>query len=353
MIAEGKQTAIIVCEGTGMWPRLKCHKHNRIIRTLLVALFCCTIAAMLASEPAWADDFPVKPIRLIVPYPAGGGVDLVGRTLAQGMSLELGQQVIIENKPGAGTVIGSDLVARSAPDGYTLLVNSSAHAINATLVKNLPYSNEASFDSVGLIGRAPVVLVVRAASPFKTLGDVLVQARRTPGTLTYGSSGNGTSVHLSGELFKSMAKVDITHVPYRGASPAFNDLLGGQIDMVFGTVAGMGSFVESGRMRALAVSSRQRSRQSPGTPTVDESGVPGYGSEVWYAVFAPVGTPRPAIDRLNRALNIATQSDLFRKRILAEGLVPAPGTPDDLTAYVRSEEMRWRDVINAAHVTMD
>ncbi len=332
---------------------LGCHKQALcgVKVALLIALFVC--AGALTPARVIAQSFPAKPIRLVLPYPAGGGVDLVGRTVAFGMSQELGQQVIVENKPGAGTVIGTDLVARSAPDGYTLLLNSSAHAINASLVKNLPYSNVTSFDSIGLIGRAPVVLVVRAASPFNTLGDVLTQARRTPGTLTYGSSGNGTSVHLSGELFKSMAKVDLTHVPYRGASPAYNDLLGGQIDMVFGTVAGVGSFVENGRMRALAISSSKRSPMSPQTPTFDEAGVPGYVSEVWYAVFAPAGTPQAVIERLNRALNAATQSDLFKKRLEAEGLLAAPGTPDELTNYVRSEETRWRDVINEAHVTTD
>lgn len=309
---------------------------------------------LLASGRAAAEGaFPSRPLRIVVPFTPGGGTDLVARTVAEGMAKELGQPVIVENKPGAGTVIGSDTVAKAQGDGYTLLITTSAHAINSSLVKNLPYSTEKSFTNVSLLARGPNMLVTSPNKPYKSVKDVIEAARANPGKLTYGSSGNGTAVHLAGELFKMLAKVDITHVPYRGAGPAYTDLMGGQIDLVFATAAGAGKFVESGKMRALAVTSKARSASWPQVPTIAEAGVPGYEADVWYALFASGGTPPEIVARLNAAARKAIHSSLFQQRVASEGLVASPTTPEELTRYVRSEEARWRKVVVEGGVSID
>lgn len=317
------------------------------------SLACPSFLVLASGRAAAQGAFPSRPIRIVVPFTPGGGTDLVARTVAEGMSRDLGQPVIIDNKPGGGTVIGSDMVAKAPGDGYTLLVTTSAHAINSSLVKNLPYSTEKSFADVSLVARGPNMLVTNPAKPYRTVKDVIDFARANPGKLTYGSSGNGTAVHLAGELFKMMAKVDITHVPYRGAGPAYNDLMGGQIDLVFATAAGAGKFVESGKMRALAVTSQARSPSWPQVPTFAESGLPGYEADVWYAVFASGGTPPEIVARLNTAVRRAIDSPIFRDRVASEGLIAAPSTPEELTRYVRAEEARWRKVVVAGKVSID
>jgi tripartite-type tricarboxylate transporter receptor subunit TctC len=317
------------------------------------SLACPSFLALASSRAAAQGAYPSRPIRIVVPFTPGGGTDLVARTVAEGMSRELGQPVIIDNKPGGGTVIGSDLVAKAPGDGHTLLLTTSAHAINSSLVKSLPYSTDKSFTDISLVARGPNMLVTHPSKPYRTVKDVIDAARANPGKLTYGSSGNGTAVHLAGELFKLLAQVDITHVPYRGAGPAYNDLMGGQIDLVFATAAGAGKFVESGKMRALAVTSQARSPSWPQVPTFAESGVPGYEADVWYAVFASGGTPAPIAARLNAAVRRAIEAPLFRDRVASEGLIAAPSTPEELTRYVRAEEARWRKVVVAGKVTID
>ena len=312
-----------------------------------------SLLALASGRAAAQGSFPSRPIRIVVPFTPGGGTDLVARTVAEGMARDLGQPVIVDNKPGGGTVIGSDLVAKAPGDGYTLLITTSAHAINSSLVKNLPYSTDKSFADVSLVARGPNMLVTHPNSKFRTVKDVIDFARANPGKLTYGSSGNGTAVHLAGELFKMLAKVDITHVPYRGAGPAYTDLLGGQIDLVFATAAGAGKFVEAGKMRALAVTSQARSPSWPQVPTFAESGVPGYEADVWYAVFATGGTPPDIVARLNAAVRRAVDSQIFRDRVASEGLVPSPSKPEELTRYVRAEEARWRKVVVEGKVSID
>lgn len=329
--------------------------RRRLVTLAGASLASAALPAFLALTPktAAAQAFPSRPVRIIVPFTAGGGTDLVARTLADGMARELGQTVLVENKPGGGTVIGSDLVAKAPGDGYTLLLATSAHAINTSLVKNLPYSTQKSFADIALVGRGPNMLVTRADRPYKTVKDVIDAARANPGRLSYGSSGNGTSVHLAGELFKMMAKVDLTHVPYRGAGPAYTDLLGGQIDFVFATAAGVGKFVESGKMRAIAVTSAVRSPAWPDVPTIAESGLPGYEADVWYALFASGGTPPEVLARLNTAVRRATETPVFRSRVESEGLLTAVSSPEELTRYVRAEEARWRKVVLEARITID
>lgn len=322
-------------------------------RRLVIAGGMLGALTLFTPASALAQSFPSKPLRLVIPYPPGGGTDLVGRTLADGLSRDLGQPVIVENKSGAGTVIGSDYVAKSSADGYTILLNTSVHAINPSLVPKLPYNTEKAFAPIAMVGTAPNVLVTHPNNQFKTLKDVITYAKANPGKLTYGSSGNGTAVHLAAELFKYMANVDITHVPYRGASPALTDLMGGQLDFVFATAASSGKLVENGRLRAIALTSAKRSPNWPDTPTFAEAGVPGYDADVWYALFAPAGTPPEVIARLNAATKRAVQYDVFRKRVEAEGLVSAVGTPQELGAFVRAEEARWRKVVQVSHVHID
>lgn len=340
---------------SAMRPQPRIKRTQRGFRRAILATAACMIGTltMLGSHSVQAQSFPSKPLRIVIPYTPGGGTDLVGRTLADGLARELGQPVIVENKAGGGTVIGSDYVAKSNADGYTLLLTTSAHAINSSLVPKLPYSTEKSFAPVALVGSAPNMLVTRPDKPFKTVKDVITYAKANPGKLTYGSSGNGTAVHLAAELFKNMAKLDLTHVPYRGASPALSDLLGGQIDFVFATVASAGKLVESGRLHSIAVTSAARSPSWTEVPTFAESGVPGYVAEVWYAMFAPAGTPPEVVARLNSAVKRAVRYDTFRKRVEAEGLVSAVGTPEELAAFVRSEEARWRKVVQESRITID
>jgi len=309
----------------------------------------------LAGRPGGAfaaDAFPSRVIRLVVPFTAGGGTDLVARTLGLGMGEDLGQTLVVDNKPGGGTVIGSDTVAKAPPDGYTLLLTTSALPINATLVKKLPYDTVRDFAPVALICRGPNVLVSRPDSPHRTVADVVRAAKANPGKLTYGSSGNGTAVHLAGELFKNLAGIDITHVPYRGAGPAMTDLLGGQIDFVIGTPGGTGKFVESGKMRAIAITSAERSPVFKDVPTIAET-LPGYEADVWYALYAPGGTPPEVIARLNAAVVKAARASEFRQRVEAEGLSVATNTPREMTAFERAEEARWRQVIQQGRISTE
>lgn len=309
---------------------------------------------MLGLHGAMAQQYPTRqPIRLVVPFAAGGGTDQIARALAAGMAKDLGQSVIVDNRPGAGTIIGTDAVAKSPPDGYTLLVATFAHAVNPSLQPKLPYAQATAFAPVSLIGRSLNVLVVRPDRPYQSVAALRDAARREPGKLSYGSFGNGTSAHLAAELFKSLAGVDITHVPYRGASPALTDLLGGQIDVMFSTAASVAPYLRSGRLKALAVTSAERSPALPDVPTVAQAGVPDYVAESWYGVYAPAGTPAEVIARLNTALRQAAGTDAFRARAEEEGLVVTASPPEALTRYVASEQQRWHKVIRDARITAD
>lgn len=304
-----------------------------------------TIALIVGLSSAHA--FPDKPIKLVVPFAPAGGTDLIARTLAVEMAKELGQPVVVDNKPGASTLIGTDLVAKSAPDGYTLVVSSIAHAVNPSLMTKMPYSTEKDFAPVSMIVRSPNVLVVRADSPFKSLKDVIAAAKADPDKLTYASPGNGTSSHLAGALFADMAKVQIKHVAYKGSGPALTDLLGGQTDMIFATSGSVGSFIDSGKLRALAITSAERSSAYPCVPTVAEAGVPGYATEGWYGFYAPAGTPAAVIDKLNAATRKAASSEIFRSKVVSEGMVVQTGTPAEFDAFVRAEIVRWSKIVKA------
>jgi tripartite-type tricarboxylate transporter receptor subunit TctC len=331
---------------TRLHPTFSIRILNKACATLAIVLAACIAMPALAA-------FPDKPLKLIVPFSPGGGTDQVTRAVADGMSKELGQPVIVENKPGAGTVIGTDFVARSPADGYTMVMATFAHAVNPGLLPKLPYDTDKAFAPVILVGRSPNILVVRNESPYRTVKDLLAAAKANPGKLTFGSQGNGTSAHLAGELFKSLGGVSMTHVPYRGAGPALTDLLGGQIDMMFATAAAARSLVEGGKLRAIAVTTSDRSPAWPNVPTIGESGVPSYAAESWYGLYAPAGTPVSVVERLNAAVKRAVQSDNFKKRIQSEGLTINAGAPDELGRYVHGEETRWRKVVKDAHITAE
>ncbi len=312
------------------------------------------LMAVAAPLPALAA-FPDKPIRLVVPFAPGGGTDLIARAMGVTMGEDLGQPVLVDNKPGGGTIIGTDLVAKSAPDGYTLVMATMAHAVNPSLHKKLPFDTDKAFSPVMLVGRSPNVLVVKPDSPIKTVQDLIAAAKARPGKLNYASQGPGTSAHLAGELFKKLAKVDITHVPYRGAGPAITDLLGGQVDAMFATAAAVAPHLESGKLRAVAVTTAQRS-QAPAlskVPTIAEGGVPNYVADSWYGLFAPAGTPPAVIARLNAAAKKAVQTEAFRKRAEQEGLAVGGGTPEEFGRYVKGESERWSKVIKEANIIVD
>jgi tripartite-type tricarboxylate transporter receptor subunit TctC len=319
---------------------------------ILFALAACIVASALPNDAALAG-YPDRIVKIVVPFAPGGGTDTVARTLAQEMAKDLGQSVIIENKPGAGTIIGTQSVATSDPDGYTLLMGTFANAVNPSLNAKLPYDPHKDFAPVALVARSFNIVVVNAKSPYRSVADLIAAAKAEPDKLSYGTYGTGTSAHLAGELFKSLAKVNLTTVPYKGAAPAITDLLGGQIQVMFTTVASAASLIESGQLRALAVTSAERSPAFPDVPTVAEAGVSGYSAESWYGLFAPAKTPPEIIDRLNKAAATAVKAEAFKKLGVNEGLVMVASPPAELDRYFRGEEERWRKVIENAGIKVE
>jgi tripartite-type tricarboxylate transporter receptor subunit TctC len=306
------------------------------------------ISPLLAANALAA--YPERAIRIVVPFAPGGGTDVIARSLAQEMAKDLGATIIVENKPGAGTIIGTQTVAASEPDGYTLLMATFANAVNPSLNAKLPYDPHKDFAAVALIARSFNIVVVNPASPIKSVADLVAAAKSDPDKLSYGTYGTGTSAHLAGELFKNMAKVNLTTVPYKGAAPAITDLLGGQIQVMFTTVASAASLIAAGQLRALAVTSAERSPAFPELPTVAEAGVPGYVAESWYGLYAPAKTPDDIIDRLNKSAARAVRSEAFKKLGVNEGLVMVASEPAELDRYVRGEEEHWRKVIHDANI---
>ena len=325
----------------------------RIGKRSLPLLAVAALAFVVAEvRPALAI-YPERMIRIVVPFAPGGGTDVVARTLAQQMERDLGVSVMIENKPGAGTIIGTQAVAASRPDGYTVLMGTFSHAVNSSLNAKLPYDPHRDFAAVALVARSFNIVVVNPKSPVRTIADLIAAAKASPGKMTFGTFGVGTSAHLAGELFKDMAKVNLTAVPYKGAAPAITDLIGGQIDVMFTTVASAAALVESGQLRAIAVTSAERSPAFPQLPTVAEAGVPGYAAESWYGLFAPAGTPADVVERLNRSAASAVQSEAVKKLSVNEGLVTVALPPEALDRFVRGEEDRWRRVISEAGIRLE
>ncbi len=309
------------------------------------------VLASLVLPAAAQAPWPTKPITFVVPFAPGGNTDTLARLIGQKLSPVLGQPIVVENKPGAGGNVGSGFVAKAKPDGYTILGGTiSSHAINASVYPDLPYDVVKSFEPVILIGAGPLVLVTSANTPYKSLQDIIAAAKAKPGELTFASAGLGTSPHLAGELFKIIAQIDMRHVPYRGSGPAVTDVVAGHVPLMFDTALVVGSHVRAGKLRALAVASSKRLDGMPEVPTAAESGVQGFEVGTWQAIFAPAGTPKPIVQRLNTEIaQILKQPDIQAK--LAElGLSPSGGTPEELGEFQKAEIAKWAKVVKEANV---
>lgn len=318
---------------------------------LAVAL---VMAAALPPLQVAAQSFPTKPIRIIVPYPPGGALDITARTIAPELSRTLGQPVVIENRSGAGGNVGSAEVARAAPDGYTLLaITSAIHAINPALYSKMAFDPRTDLTPVVPLVLLNNVLVVHPSVGANSVRELVALAKSQPGKLTFASSGSGTTVHLSGEMFKSMAGIDVLHVPYKGSAPAVTDLLGGQVNMMFENIPAITPHIRSGKVRPLAVTGTKRSTLFPDIPTVAESGLQGYESRVMYGLVAPAGTPREIIDKLNAAAVNGANSTAFRERLEPLGYEIVPGSPEAMRDMLRAEVDRWAPVIKASGARAD
>lgn len=311
------------------------------------------IAGLLFAAQAQAA-FPERPVTLVVPFAAGGSTDVVARVIAEKMSEDLGQQVVVQNVAGAGGSLGAGNVARAEPDGYTILMGTVAtHALNPLILKNKPYDAEADFAPVSLLVLVPNVLVVNPELPAKSVEELLALLKAEPDKWSYASSGNGTPLHLSGELFKSMAGVTMEHIPYKGSGPALNDLLGNQVSIMFDNLPSSSAHIKAGTLKALAVTTAERAPSFPDVPTMAEAGLPGYETYTWNALFAPKDTPKDVVDRLNAAANKAMADPGVAERMKEFSATIVASTPDELAAHVKAEIAKWTPVVKEANVQMD
>ena len=311
------------------------------------------IAAFLSFSAA-AQSYPSKPIRLIVPFAAGGGNDNVARLVGKRLADGLGQPVVVDNRPGAGGVVGAELAAKSAPDGYTLFLGGvGSHAINPNLHEKLPYDPIKDFAPVALLAQAPLVLVVHPSVPAKSVAELTAYARAHPGKLNFASNGNGSSSQLAAVMFDSMAGVEMVHVPYKGLSPALADLLSGQVQLMFSSVVAILPHIKAGKLRGLAVTGTKRLASLPGLPTIAESGLPGYEASSWYGILAPAGTPRDIVMKLNAELAKALEQPEVRNSLLAEGAEPVGGSPEAFAAHIRAEKERLGKLIRDAKIRLE
>jgi len=324
---------------------------NRPAQGFALGLF---VGALAWLPNAGAQEYPTKPIRLVITYPPGGNTDLVGRALALKLGEFMGQQVVVDNRGGAGGVLGSMITAQSAPDGYTIMLGTSAGmVINPLLSRKLTYDPVKDFAPVSMVVIVPQLLVINPQLPVKNVRELIAFAKAKPGYLNAGSSGVGTPNHFGTELLKWLAGVDIVHVPYKGGAPALTDLLGGQIQMAFSSVPAVLPHIKAGRLVALGVGSAKRSPALPNIPTIAEAGVPGYEYTTWYGVFAPAKTPRTLIARLNAEIVKAMETPDIKDRFTALGGDPDPGTPEELRAYMANESAKWAKIIKAANIRVE
>jgi len=319
-----------------------------MVRHVLAAL-----AASIALS-AFAQSYPSKPIRLIVPFAAGGGNDNIARLVGKRLNESLGQPLVIDNRPGAGGVLGAELAAKSAPDGYTLFLGGvGSHAVNPNLIEKLSYDPIRDFAPVILLARAPLILVVHPSVPAHTFAELVAYARKNPGKLNFASNGNGSSAQLAAVMFDSMAGADMVHVPYKGLAPALTDLLSGQVQLMFSSVVAILPHIKAGKLRALAVTGEKRMASLPDVPTVAESGFPGYEASSWYGILAPAGTPHEIVARLNAEFSKALAQPEVRNNLLADGAEPVGDTPEEFAAYIRSEKERMGKLIRDAKIRME
>ena len=322
-------------------------------RHLLALLALAGLGLTAQAQPA-APDWPNKPIRWVVPFPPGGAMDAIARTLGEKAGKTLGQPFVIENRPGAGGNIGADYVAKQPGDGYTMMITSIGMATNKPLYSKLSYDPIKDFAPVSLLAVVPNVLVTNATQPdVKTVKDVIAAARKAPGKLTYASAGNGTSIHLAGEVFTSLAQVEMLHIPYKGSGPAVSDLLGGQINYMFDSITSARPHIESGKLRALGVTTAKRSSALPNVPTIAEAGLPGYEVSPWFAVFMPAATPKAIVTKLNAALLAAMKDPEVVKRFESIGAEPVGSTPDELAKHLARESERWTKLITERNIKLD
>ena len=316
------------------------------LRSITVSI---ALALTAATSGAYAQGYPNKPLHLIVPFAAGGTGDVLGRLLASTMSEGPGQPVVVEFKPGAGTTLGTDFVAKSPPDGYTILLSASTTmSINASLYGKLPYDTLKDLAPVSLLASIPNMLVANLALPGNTVQELIALAKASPGKLNYASPGSGTTPHLAGELFKTAAGINMVHVPYKGAGPAIIDVLGGHVPMLFDNIPSVQPQVNSGKMKAIAVTSAKRSPAMPNVPTFAESGLAGFEANSWWAILAPAGTPKEVITRLNAEVVKALNDAGIRERFLGLGADPAPSTPEECGAHIRGEVAKWAVIVKAS-----
>ena len=313
------------------------------------------LGALSASASVWvaAQQYPTRSIRFIVPFPPGGGNDIVGRIVAQKLADGLGQSVVVDNRGGAGGTIGTDLAAKSPPDGHTMLINNISLAVNATLVPQLPYDTLKDLAPVTMVGRQPNIVVVHPSLPVKSVRELLALARAKPRHINYGSGGVGTASHLATELLQLMSRIEMVHVPYKGLGPALTDLMGGQIQLIISTMASALPQVKAGKLRPLAVTTARRSSFFPAVPTMDEAGVAGYEFNTWYGLLVPAKTPRPIIERLNKALSGVLDSAAVKEQFSVQGVEPAPTSPEEFSAYLAAEVKKWAKVIKASGARPD
>lgn len=323
---------------------------NRCANGFVMAIL---LSLGVIEAQAQAPAYPSKPVKVIVALAAGSGADFVARIVTSKLAEGFGQQFVVENRGGAGGNIGVEAAARSAPDGYTLLTIAAGQAINAALYPKLNYNLEKDFEPIGLMASAPLILVVHPSLPVKSVKELIVFAKARPGKLYYASSGNGSSPHLAAEMFKAQAGVNIVHVPYRGSPQAVTDLIAGEVSLVFLAPSSVLSHVRSGRLRALAVCSAQRSVTAPGLPTMAEAGLPGFEAGTWTALLAPAGTPPDIVIRLNRELTTIVRAPDVRERLAAQGFDAVSSTPAEIAAYLRSEIAKWAKVVKATGVRVD
>ena len=319
-----------------------------------MALVVTATAGVLSAAPAQAQGtWPDKPLKLVVPYPAGGNTDNTARLLATQLGQRLGQQVVVDNRPGGSGTIGAAAVAKAPADGYTLLLDATAFTVNPSLFPKLPFDAAKDFAPISLVLQVPLLMVVPANSPFQSVADLAKAARARPGHLTYASAGNGGAQHLAGELFKQGQKVAITHIPYRGGAPALTDLIGGQVDMMFSATTASGPFVKSGKLRALAISSPRRVEGWESVPTVAESGVPGFQVSEWNGLFAPAGTPRPVLERLEAEARAIVASPEMKKRFAELGVQGVGSSAQEFSSFLKAETTKWAEVIRTSGIRMD
>lgn len=330
-------------------PGIKQHSPLGVFSYLIFG-FCVAAPTTVLAQRAERPAYPTKPVRMVVAFAPGGGTDIVGRIVGQKLSEAWPYPVVIDNRAGAGSTLGTEIVAKAVPDGYTLQTVSMSHALNVSLYKKLPYDPVNDFTPVSLVATAPNVLVVHPSVPAQSVKELIALAKARPGHLNFSSSGNGGVSHLSAELFRSVAGIDIVHIPYKGAGPAMTALLGGEVQIMMATTPVASTQMKANRVRALAISSAKRSPLAPALPTIAEAGFPGFETDTWYGVLAPRGTPAAIVGRINDDIVRMLELPAVRTMLEQQGAQPASGTPEEFRAFIRSEVAKWAKVIKAARV---